>query len=197
MNVGTPHLAALAEAVRRFDAHAARIEQWGRRLACVLESGGRLLACGNGGSAEQAQHLTAELVGRYEDERPPYAAIPLHIAPTALPAIANDYGIEEMFARQVRAHGRPGDVFVGLSTSGGSRDVIAAAEAAAELGMRTWALTGPGPNPLAGVCDDAVTVDAPRTATVQEIHLAAIHMLCASVDAVVRRPGRVAGEDVA
>jgi D-sedoheptulose 7-phosphate isomerase len=197
MNVGTPHLAALAEAVRRFDAHAARIEQWGRRLACVLESGGRLLACGNGGSAEQAQHLTAELVGRYEDERPPYAAIPLHIDPTALTAIANDYGIEEMFARQVRAHGRPGDVFVGLSTSGGSRDVIAAAEAAAELGMRTWALTGPGPNPLAGVCDDAVTVDAPRTATVQEIHLAAIHMLCASVDAVVRRPGRVAGEDVA
>jgi D-sedoheptulose 7-phosphate isomerase len=197
MRAPAPHLAALAEAVRRFDAHAAHIEQWGRRLACVLEAGGRLLACGNGGSAAQAQHLTAELVGRYEDERPPYAAIPLHGDLSALTAIANDYGAEEMYARQVRAHGRPGDVFIGLSTSGGSRNVIAAAEAAADLGLRTWALTGPGPNPLAGVCDDAVTVDAPRTATVQEIHLAAIHMLCASVDAIVCRPGRVAGDGVA
>jgi D-sedoheptulose 7-phosphate isomerase len=196
----SPHLAALERAVRRFDAHAARIEHWGRRLACVLESGGRLLVCGNGGSAEQAQHLTAELVGRYEDERPPYAAIPLHADLPALTAIANDYGPQEMFARQVRAHGRPGDVFIGLSTSGESRNVIAAAEAAAGLGLRTWALTGPGPNTLAGVCDDAVAVDAPRTATVQEIHLAAIHMLCASFDAVVcrsGRAGRAAGEGMA
>ncbi|GLY85857.1 D-sedoheptulose-7-phosphate isomerase [Actinoallomurus iriomotensis] len=197
MSALVSHLAALEQAVRRFDAHAAHIEQWGRRLACVLESGGRLLACGNGGSAEQAQHLTAELVGRYEDERPPYAAIPLHADLPALTAIVNDYGPQEMFARQVRAHGRPGDVFIGLSTSGESRNVIAAAEAAADLGMRTWALTGPGPNALAGVCDDAVAVDAPRTATVQEIHLAAIHMLCASVDAIVCRPDRAAGEGMA
>jgi D-sedoheptulose 7-phosphate isomerase len=196
MSVAAPHLAALEQALRRFDVQAARVEEWGRRLACVLESGGRLLACGNGGSAEQAHHLTAELVGRYEDERSPYAAIPLHGDLPALTAIVNDYGPEEMFARQVRAHGRPGDIFIGLSTSGGSRNVIAAAETAADIGMRTWALTGPGPNPLAGVCADAITVDAPRTATVQEIHLAAIHMLCAAVDAVACR-GRVAGEGVA
>lgn len=196
MSVAAPHLAALEQALRRFDAQAARVEEWGRRLACVLESGGRLLACGNGGSAEQAHHLTAELVGRYEDERPPYAAIPLHGDLPALTAIVNDYGPEKMFARQVRAHGRPGDIFIGLSTSGGSRNVIAAAETAADIGMRTWALTGPGPNPLAGVCADAITVDAPRTATVQEIHLAAIHMLCAAVDAVACR-GRVAREGVA
>jgi D-sedoheptulose 7-phosphate isomerase len=197
MSLTHPHLAALELALRRFDAQAARVEEWGRRLACVLEAGGRLLACGNGGSAEQAQHLTAELVGRYEDDRPPYAAIPLHADLPALTAIVNDYGSDEMFARQVRAHGRPGDVLIGLSTSGGSRNVIAAAEAAEEIGMRTWALTGPGPNPLAGVCADAVTVDAPCTATVQEIHLAAIHMLCAAVDGVLCRTSGAAGEGVA
>jgi D-sedoheptulose 7-phosphate isomerase len=192
-----PHLAALDQALRRFDARAARIEEWGRRLACVLQAGGRLLACGNGGSAEQAQHLTAELVGRYEDERPPFAAIPLHADLPTLTAIVNDYGPEEMYARQVRAHGRSGDVLIALSTSGGSRNVIAAAEAAERIGMRTWALTGPGPNPLAGVCDDAVTVDAHRTATVQEVHLAAIHMLCAAVDRALCRTGTPAGDGVA
>jgi D-sedoheptulose 7-phosphate isomerase len=186
------HLGALRAALRGFEAQAGRIGEWGRVLASVLEDGGRLLACGNGGSAEQAQHLTAELVGRYETERRPYAAIPLHADIPSLTAIVNDYGPEEMFARQVRAHGRPGDVLVCLSTSGGSRNVIAAARAAAELGVRAWALTGPAPNPLAGVCADALTVDAPRTATVQEVHLAAIHMLCAAVDAAV--PGRLEGE---
>jgi hypothetical protein len=93
-----------------------------------------------------------------------------------------------MFARQVRAHGRPGDVLVCLSTSGSSQNIIAAAKAAAEVGVRAWALTGPGPNPLAGVCAEAITVEAPSTATVQEVHLAAIHMLCAAVDAVVCGP---------
>ncbi|MDN3358672.1 SIS domain-containing protein [Actinomadura sp. DC4] len=188
------HLGALRTALRHFDAQVPRIEDWGRRLADVLEGGGRLLACGNGGSAEQAQHLTAELVGRYEDERRPYSALPLHTDVTALTAIVNDYGPEEMFARQVHAHGRPGDVLVCLSTSGGSRNVIAAAEAAAAIGVRAWALTGPAPNPLADACADAVTVDAPCTATVQEVHLAVIHMLCAAVDAAVRRSGRIAGD---
>lgn len=179
------HLTALEEALRRFRTQTPRVEDWGHRLAGVLLSGGRLLACGNGGSAEQAQHLTAELVGRYKDERRPLAAIPLHADISALTAIGNDYGSEEMFARQVRAHGREGDVLICLSTSGNSRNVIAAAKAAEEVGVQTWALTGPGPNPLAGACADAITVDAPATATVQEVHLAAIHMLCAAVDAVV------------
>jgi D-sedoheptulose 7-phosphate isomerase len=186
------HLTALRAALRRFDAEATRIEAWGRTLSGVLEDGGRLLACGNGGSAEQAQHLTAELVGRYQDERRPYAAIALHTDVTSLTAIVNDYGPEEMFARQVRAHGRPGDVLVCLSTSGGSRNVIAAAKAAADIGVRAWALTGPAPNPLVGVCADALTVDASCTATIQEVHLAAIHMLCAAVDAAV--PRRIEGD---
>ena len=110
---------------------------------------GRLLACGNGGSAEQAQHLTAELVGRYQDDRPPLAALPLTSDMAAVTAIGNDYGAEEVFARQVRAHGRPGDLLVCLSTSGTSRNIIAAARAGAQAGLTTWALTGPGPNPLA------------------------------------------------
>lgn len=182
------HLRDLALAARRFDAQSAKVRRWGLRLADVLQSGGRLLACGNGGSAAQAQHLTAELVGRFETERRPLAAIPLHADTSTLTALMNDYGPEELYARQVRAHGRPGDVLVCMSTSGASRNVLAAARTAGELGLVTWAVTGPAPNPLAGVCTDAVTVDAADTATVQEIHLAVVHMLCAAVDAVIAAP---------
>jgi D-sedoheptulose 7-phosphate isomerase len=180
------HLALLTAAIRRFESAVPRLEDWGRTAAGVLVAGGRLLACGNGGSAEQAQHLTAELVGRYQDERPAFAALPLHADLAALTAIGNDYGADEVFARQVRAHGRPGDLLICLSTSGCSRNVVAAAKAAAQQGMTGWALTGPGPNPLAGVCQDAITVEAGATCTVQEVHLAAIHILCAAVDRAVR-----------
>jgi D-sedoheptulose 7-phosphate isomerase len=182
-------LCRLELALQGFKQQTAVVEDWGRRLATVLESGGRLLACGNGGSAAQAQHLTAELVGRFEDERRPFSALPLHADTSALTAILNDYGADELFARQVRAHGRRGDVLICLSTSGSSRNVVSAARVGAQLGIHTWALTGPGPNPLAGICAEAVTVDAPVTATVQEVHLAVIHMLCTVVEQVVREPG--------
>jgi D-sedoheptulose 7-phosphate isomerase len=97
-------------------------------------------------------------------------------------AIGNDYGVEEVFARQVRGHGRPGDVLVALSTSGRSSNVLAAVEAAGGCAMVTWALSGRPGNPLAERCEDALCVDSPHTATIQEIHLIAIHMLCAAVD---------------
>jgi D-sedoheptulose 7-phosphate isomerase len=184
--VSGSHLARLEETLRAFEPQVPRLEAWGRRAAQVLIAGGRLLACGNGGSAEQAQHLTTELVGRYEHERQPLAALPLTHDMTAVTAIGNDYGAGQVFARQVRAHGRPGDLLVCLSTSGRSPNVIAAAEAAAAIGMTAWALTGPGPNPLADACADAITVDALMTSTVQEVHLAAIHIMCAAVDAAVR-----------
>ncbi len=184
--VSGSHLARLEETLRAFEPQVPRLEAWGRRAAQVLIAGGRLLACGNGGSAEQAQHLTTELVGRYEHERQPLAALPLTHDMTAVTAIGNDYGAGQIFARQVRAHGRPGDLLVCLSTSGRSPNVIAAAEAAAAIGMTAWALTGPGPNPLADACADAITVDALMTSTVQEVHLAAIHIMCAAVDAAVR-----------
>jgi D-sedoheptulose 7-phosphate isomerase len=176
------HLAALREAARRAGESAPTIAAWGRQLAAVFEGGGRLLACGNGGSAAEAQHLTGELVGRFRHERRPLSAIALHADTSATTAIVNDYGDHEVFARQVRAHGRPGDVLVCLSTSGSSQNVVAAAKAAHELGVTTWALTGPAPNPLAAVCDDAVTVEAPSVATVQEMHLVLVHALCAALD---------------
>ena len=179
------HLTRLEAALRGVERHIPRLEAWGVTAARKLMGGSRLLACGNGGSAEQAQHLTAELVGRYEEDRAPLAALALTSDMAALTAISNDYGAEEVFARQVRAHGRPGDLLICLSTSGSSQNVIAAARAGAGIGMTTWALTGPGPNPLVGVCAEAIMVDAPAVCTVQEVHLAAIHMLCAAVDAAI------------
>ncbi|MGP3957780.1 D-sedoheptulose-7-phosphate isomerase [Nonomuraea sp. 3N208] len=176
------HLEKLWNALEKVDAQAAGVRTWGAKLAGVLTSGGRLLACGNGGSAAEAQHLTAELVGRFRDDRPPYAAIPLHADGSSLTAIANDFGAEEVYARQVRAHGRPGDVLLCLSTSGTSPNVLAAAKAAQDGGILAWAMTGPAPNPLAGLCDDAVAVPADDTATVQEVHLALIHLLCDAVE---------------
>ena len=102
--------------------------------------------------------------------------------PSALTAITNDYGPDEVFARQVAAHGRPGDVCVLLSTSGGSANVVAAARRARELGLHAWALTGPAPNPLADACDEALCVPAAETAAVQELHLVALHLVCAAMD---------------
>jgi D-sedoheptulose 7-phosphate isomerase len=184
------HMRALSEAVTRIGPEAAHLTGWGKQLAETLSGGGRLLACGNGGSAAEAQHLTAELVGRFCDERIPLSAIALHADTSALTAIGNDYGIDEVFARGVRAHGRPGDILISLSTSGTSANVLTAVKAAHEIGMTTWALTGPAPNPLAAMCDDTVCVEAGSTATVQEIHLLLVHALCIAVDEVLLGEGR-------
>jgi glycosyltransferase involved in cell wall biosynthesis/phosphoheptose isomerase len=178
----TEHLAALTDSLHRLEAELERISNWGERLAARLLDGGRLLAVGNGGSAAQAQHLTAELVGRYETERDPLSAICLHGDTSSLTAIANDYGADEAFARQARAHARPDDVLICLSTSGCSSNVVAAARAARACGAETWAFTGPGPNPLAEACNEAVTLDCASSATVQELHQVAIHLLCGAVD---------------
>jgi D-sedoheptulose 7-phosphate isomerase len=186
---GRRHLAELEAPLRALHAQAPRVERWGRELAEVLVGGGRLLAAGNGGSAAQAQHLTAELVGRYRDDRPPFSAIALCAEPSAVTAIGNDYGMEEVFARQVRAHGRAGDVLVALSTSGASPNVLAAVDAAAEQGMSCWALTGRLPNALAERADEYVAVESPHTATVQEIHLISVHLLCAAVEEALHARG--------
>jgi D-sedoheptulose 7-phosphate isomerase len=183
---GRVHLANLTEPLAALQRETDRLDRWGAHAASVLLAGGRLLAAGNGGSAAEAQHLTAELVGRYRDDRVPLSAIALHAETSSLTAIGNDYDYAEVFARQVRAHGRPGDVCVLLSTSGTSPNVLRAAEVAAEVGITTWALTGRAPNPLALACDDALCVEAGTTATVQEIHLIAVHLLCAAIDVAVR-----------
>ena len=151
----TEHLAALAAAAVQAGAYAATVSAWGAALARRYEDGGHLMACGNGGSAAEAQHLTGELVGRFRHDRRPLPAVALCADSAAHTAIANDYGFDEVFARQVTAWGRPGDVLVAFSTSGTSPNVVAAAKAAHEAGVTVWALTGPGPNPLASRADDA------------------------------------------
>jgi D-sedoheptulose 7-phosphate isomerase len=176
------HLDALVAAARTFSPCVDVADQWGARLAEILTGGGRLLAAGNGGSAAQAQHLTAELVGRYRLDRRPFSAICLSAETSSLTAICNDYPPEELFARQVEAHGRPGDVLVVLSTSGASPNVVEAARRARDTGMLVWAFTGPRPNPLEQVADETLSVDAEFTATVQELHLVALHILCAGLD---------------
>ncbi len=124
-------------------------------------------------------------MGRYRDERQPLSAICLSAETSSLTAIVNDYGADEVFARQVHAHGRAGDVLVALSTSGRSPNVLAAVAAARARELSVLALTGPAPNPLAVAADDVLAVDAPATATVQEVHQLVVHLICASLDVAV------------
>jgi D-sedoheptulose 7-phosphate isomerase len=187
---GIRHCDDLMAALAGFQASCPTVHRWGGELARRLGGGARLLVAGNGGSAAQAQHLTAELVGRYRDDRPPYSALALHADTSSTTAIANDYGVQEVFARQTSAHGRPGDILMLLSTSGASANLLAAAGAAHSAGMDVWALTGPAPNPLAAAADEVVCADARETATVQELHLVAVHMMCEAFDhAVAERAG--------
>lgn len=182
------HLGNVVPALESLRSQSDRLAAWGVELARRLLRGHRLLAAGNGGSAAEAQHLTAELVGRFDGERVPFSAISLHAETSAVTAIANDYGYDEVFARQVRAHGRSGDVLMLLSTSGQSPNLLRAAEVAARLNVRTWALTGVAPNPLASACDEAVTVNA-LNANAQEAHLIALHAVCRAFDLEVARRG--------
>jgi len=183
--IGRDHLAELGAALAALGDSLDTIDSWGSRCAETLGRGGRLLAAGNGGSAAQAQHLTAELVGRFHGERRPLSAIALHAETSSLTAIANDYGADEIFARQIEAHGRHGDVVVLMSTSGRSPNLLRAAERARTCGVASLAMTGPGPNPLATLCDDALLVPSPHTTVVQEAQLVAVHLLCAAIDAAL------------
>lgn len=188
----TTHCDDLMKALEGFRGYAAPVvERWGSSLAIRLGAGCRLLVAGNGGSAAQAQHLSAELVGRYREDRPPFSALALHTDTSSTTAIANDYGVQQIFARQVAAHGRAGDLLMLLSTSGASSNLLVAAQEARRAGMTVWALTGPAPNPLAGAADEALCVAAASAATVQELHLVAVHMLCESFDRAIarRQPG--------
>lgn len=176
------HLRELSQALAGFSRCVDVVDDWGVRMADVLTRGGRVLAAGNGGSAAQAQHLTAELVGRYRHDRPPFSAICLSAETSSLTAICNDYPASELFARQVEAHGRPGDVLVLMSTSGRSENLVAAACRGTAADLHVWSMTGPLPNPLAEHSTEVCSVDAPYTATVQELHLVALHIACAALD---------------
>ncbi|MEU6153204.1 SIS domain-containing protein [Actinosynnema sp. NPDC047251] len=178
------HLDGLGESLAGLRAQAPRITRWGATLAHRLTGGARLLAAGNGGSAAEAQHLTAELVGRYRDDRAAFSAIALCAESSSVTAIGNDYGYQEVFARQVSAHARPGDVLVLLSTSGRSPNLLRAAEAGREAGALVWASTGPAPNPLADLADDVLALPG-AACHVQEAQLVAVHALCEAFEAAL------------
>lgn len=179
------HVARSLDVVAQLERHSERIAAWGTELADRLHSGARLLAAGNGGSAAEAQHLTAELVGRFDGDRIPFSALSLHAETSSLTAIGNDYGFDHVFARQVTAHARTGDVVVLLSTSGRSANLLHAAEAARAAGARSWALTGDGPNPLTDLCDESIALDG-HGANVQEAQLVLVHALCRAFEHRIR-----------
>ena len=156
----------------------------GALLMCVT-GGGKVMACGNGGSAADAQHFAAEFVGRFERERPELGAIALSTDSSILTAIANDYHFDQIFSKQVRALGQPGDVLLAISTSGNSRNVLAAIEAAHERDLIVVALTGKGGGKIGQVLretDVHICVPHDRIARIQEVHLLVLHCLCDGVD---------------
>ena len=154
------------------------LETVARVMAEALRRGGQILWCGNGGSAGDSQHLAAEIVGRFRRERRGLAAIALTTDTSVLTSIANDYGYEAVFARQVEALGREGDVLVGISTSGNSHNVICALETAKAHGLTTVAFTGEGGGRMAALVDHLFAVGSRDTARVQEAHILAGHMIC-------------------
>jgi D-sedoheptulose 7-phosphate isomerase len=166
----------------------AAIAKAGTALAHALKNGKKALACGNGGSAADSQHFAAELVGRFERERPGMPAIALTVDTSALTAIANDYDFDRVFSKQVEALGQPGDVLLGISTSGNSKNVVEAIKAAHAREMVVIALTGRDGGAMGKMLrpgDHHLNVAHPRTMRVQEIHLLAIHCLCEVVDNVI------------
>jgi len=155
-------------------------------MSASLKAGGKVLACGNGGSAADAQHFAAELVNRFERERPPLAGLALTTDTSSLTSIANDYGYEQAFAKQLRALGRRGDVLLAISTSGNSASVLEAMRTARELGLAIVALTGNGGGRMAALLgggDVHICVPHQRTMRIQEVHLLTLHCLCDGIDA--------------
>ena len=161
------HLISLAIALQHIDDDVPKLQAWGRTAASALATGGRLLACGAGASAQQARHLVTELVGP-DDDRPALAVATLSVG------------------SDVHDNCQPGDVVLCLSPTGADQAIAAAATAAGDLGVTTWALTGPAPNIVAAACAEAVCVDAAMPTTVEEVHLVAIHILCAALNSAVR-----------
>jgi D-sedoheptulose 7-phosphate isomerase len=164
--------------------HIPVIQESGEMICEALKSGGKILLCGNGGSAADAQHIAAELVGCYEKQRRSWPAIALTTDTSALTAVSNDLGYEEVFARQILGLAQPGDVLVAISTSGKSKNVLRAVEAAKEVGCKIIGLTGATAEPLRPLCDVAVAVPSTRTARIQEVHITVGHLWCEMVDEV-------------
>lgn len=162
--------------------HADSIGAMIASLRGALASGATIFTCGNGGSAAEALHFSEELIGRYKAERAPYRALCLSADPTAITCIANDYGFDDVFARQVRGLARPGDALVALSTSGNSPNIHRALEAARELGVMTVGLLGKGGGACRALCDHAIVIPSDETERVQEGHLLVIHQILEALE---------------
>lgn len=158
------------------------VQEAAQRLSTTLEAGGKVMFCGNGGSAADSQHLAAELTGRFIKDRPPLAALALSTDTSALTCIGNDYSFDEVFARQVRGLGRAGDVLVGISTSGNSRNVVRAIEEARALGVTVVGLLGRDGGVIRSMCDVAIVVPSDVTARIQESHILIGHTLCGLIE---------------
>jgi D-sedoheptulose 7-phosphate isomerase len=172
---------------RFFAAEASRLLDLGRRMAESLLAGGRVLAFGNGGSASDAQHFVAELVGRLGRERQGLSAIALSSDPSVVTAVSNDMGFASVFRRQLEAHGRKGDVALGISTSGRSANVVEALRAARARGLVTVGLTGAGGGDVAGLVEHLIAVPHPDTQRVQEVHGMVLHVLAQVVEEAAGR----------
>jgi D-sedoheptulose 7-phosphate isomerase len=184
------HLSRSLAALERAARDAPMLDSARRIAAAIvaaLRAGHRLLIIGNGGSAADAQHIAAEIVGRYKQDRPAYAAIALTTDTSALTAIANDYGFEQVFARQVEGLGRRGDVLLALSTSGRSPNIVAALRAARQRGLITVGFTGGQGEALGALCDHLLVAPSDETGIVQQIHLAVAHGICDEIEQSLMR----------
>jgi len=161
---------------------SAEIVNVAEHIITTLRRGGKVMVCGNGGSAADAQHFAAELVGRFRRERPGWAAIALTVDSSVLTSLSNDYGFEQVFARQVQALGRPEDMLVAISTSGNSVNVLAAVEVSIGMGVRTVGLTGESGGALAEMVDHHLAIPSSNTAYIQQGHIAVLHMFCELVE---------------
>ena len=177
------YLATVAQNFEALRADAGTIDSAAEVCISALQAGGKVIFCGNGGSAADSQHLAAELMGRFLMDRDPLPALALTVDTSALTAIGNDYGYDAVFARQLRGIGKPGDVLVGLSTSGTSKNVVAAFEAAGQIGIRCIAMTGQAPSPMSQMADVALQVPSGATNHIQEMHIAIGHIICGIVEA--------------
>ena len=174
----TDHLDVFGKTMEQMDV----IQLMAERCKEALKAGNKVLFCGNGGSAADAQHLAAELIGRFQKERRSLASIALTTDTSILTAVANDYGYDEVFARQVEGLGRSGDVLIGISTSGNSANVVKAALKARDTGMHTIAFTGEGGGKLKDICDITFVVPSKVTARIQEMHIMVGHIICELVE---------------
>lgn len=174
--------AHIAVAQETFSLLEPTVQEWIDKATGVIQAGGKIMFCGNGGSAGDAQHIAAELSVRFIDDRPPIAGLCLSLDPSAMTACANDFGYERVFARQIEALGHSGDMVVGISTSGKSANVLKALEVAKTKNIQTVGLTGKAGDPMKNLCDIFIQVPALKTANIQEMHIFLGHVFCAGLE---------------